>query len=345
MNLELFEGRKRDHIRYSLDKKNQANGLSGLGSIRLVHEALPERALSEIDLTSQSFGRSFPTPFFVCGMTAGHEEATELNLLIARTCVRRGWAMGVGSQRREFEAGGSIDRWERLREDCPGLFLISNIGATQIAHFGVEKVKRIIDSLGADAVAVHLNALQEALQPEGTPNFGGARKCIADLCEISSVPVILKETGCGFSAQTLKKISGIGLKAVDVSGLGGTHWGRIEGARSEENSILAVAAETFAEWGVPTALSLLNAREALASTEEIWASGGVRTGLDAAKCIALGAHRVGFAQPVLKAALEGEKALDLWMEKREYELRVAIFCTGVSDPAALRGNHSVWQTT
>jgi isopentenyl-diphosphate Delta-isomerase len=201
-------------------------------------------------------------------------------------------------------------------------------------------------------LVIHLNALQEALQPEGTPQFQGALEALSSIFSELSVPLVLKETGCGFSRQTLGRIAerfslSFGkaeLAALDVSGLGGTHWGRIEGARSPKQSVFQEAAETFANWGIPTVDAVLNATEALRGKKtEIWASGGVRTGLDAAKLIALGAHRVGFAQPVLEHALKGEDALNAWMEVREYELRVALFCTGSSSVSKLRLKEDVWK--
>jgi len=183
-----------------------------------------------------------------------------------------------------------------------------------------------------------LNALQEVIQPEGTPTFTGGIKALRALATRLSVPLILKETGCGFSPRTLEKIRGLKLAAVDVSGLGGTHWGRIEGVRAERggDSLRARTAETFANWGVTTVESVRAAAKILPKSTEIWASGGVRTGLDAAKFISLGATRVGFAKPALEAALLGERELAVWMETVEFELRTALFCAGYRTPAALR---------
>jgi isopentenyl-diphosphate delta-isomerase len=196
-------------------------------------------------------------------------------------------------------------------------------------------VLKLVENLSAGALFIHANAMQEALQPEGTPEFRGALKALEKLCRKSPVPVVLKETGCGFSLATIQRVKNIGLAALDVSGYGGTHWGRIEGGRAEKQSLQAQGALTFAGWGESTVDSLANAVRAKGKLE-IWASGGIRSGLDAAKALALGARRVGFAKPALEAALLGEEALGQWMSQMEFELKVALFCTGSESPEALR---------
>lgn len=339
MDIEQFEERKRDHIRHALDPSHQAFGLTGLDRIHLVHDALPEINFDEIKLETACLGGLLPTPFFVAGMTAGHPDAKRINDALGRICEKRGWAMGIGSQRRQLDARAPGDCSSEIREKFPRLVLFANIGITQIisndSKSMADSLRRLVNSTGAQALAVHVNSLQEALQPEGTPRFKGGFKALENLVFELGSPVILKETGCGFSAATLERLRGIGLAAVDVSGLGGTHWGRIEGTRAGANSVQSAVAETFANWGETTVDSVIAAR-ANRSAREIWASGGVRTGLDAAKLIALGADRVGFAQPALQAALAGEEALDHWMSVREYELKVALFCTGSANPQVLR---------
>ncbi len=343
MDIKQFEGRKRDHIRHALDPAHQTRKLGGLDQIHLHHEALPELAFREVTLSTSSLGQPIRTPFFVAGMTAGHPDAKTINARLAIACARRGWAMGVGSQRRELETQEPEAR--DLREQAPDLFLFANLGISQLISEPVEKIRRLVESIDAQALVIHANALQECLQPEGTPNFRGALKKLTEVCEKLGFPVILKETGCGFSPQTLKQLTEVGLRALDVSGLGGTHWGRIEGARAEEKNpgdLYALAAKTFAEWGEPTLDSVLTARKLLTGVE-IWGSGGVRSGLDAAKLIALGAHRIGYAQPALESALQGEETLNRWMERQEFELKVALFCTGCKTPAELQNKEGVWK--
>lgn len=344
MDHQQFETRKKDHIRQALLPQHQAGGLSGLDAVRLEHEALPDLNFEEVSLKAPFLDRPLSTPFFVSGMTAGHADAFEINRRLARVARARGWAMGVGSQRRDLEAfgsasadGGVIDQWKAFRQEFPDLVLFSNLGLSQLVGASLEAVRKVMDVLDADLLMIHLNALQEALQPEGTPQFKDGFKALERLVRQLGRPVGVKETGCGMSPATLRRLRDLGLAAVDVSGLGGTHWGRIEGARGGENTPQARAAQVFAHWGNPTVDSVRDARTALGDTEsEIWASGGVRNGLDAAKCIALGAHRVGYAKPALEAVLVGEEQLDTWMAQQEFELRVALFCTGRATVADLR---------
>jgi len=341
MDLELFESRKRDHIRHALDAGNQAVGRSGLEQIDLVHEALPELNFSDVSLNSTWFGIQTQTPFYIAAMTAGHRDAVALNRTWAKAAAARGWAMGVGSQRRELEGseGRALDQWKELRKEVPDLILFSNIGISQIIDTDFDKILRLVDSLQAQALGIHLNALQEAMQPEGTPFFKGALKALEKICraaQTAKIPVMVKETGCGFSESTLARLANLGVSAVDISGLGGTHWGRIEGSRTDKSSKFHLASQTFANWGVPTAQAVANAKQVLPKNCEIWASGGVRSGLDAAKLIALGAHHVGYAKPALEAALQGEKTLHEWMELQEFELKVALFCTGSATSRDLR---------
>lgn len=349
MDIQQFELRKRAHIQHALEEANQALGLSGLDQVSLVHDALPDLDFDEVSLNSVCLGKPARTPFYIAGMTAGHPRASEMNRQLALACSDRGWAMGVGSQRRDLErddldhlSGSSIDCWKELREEVPHLTLFANLGISQIITAPTQKIQALVDQIQAQALAIHLNGLQEVLQPEGTPRFKGSLAALRRVVQELHVPVILKETGCGFSFETLRKLEGIGFSALDVSGLGGTHWGRIEGARSQPDTFQARAAVTFARWGESTTESVLATQKALPGVE-IWASGGVRSGLDAAKLIALGAHRVGYAQPALEAVLAGADRLRQWMEQQEFELKVALFCTGSESPDALQKKERAWK--
>lgn len=333
-NTKQFESRKKDHLRLALDQKTQALGLGGLDRIELVHEALPELNFEEINTKSQIFGHTLSVPFFISSMTAGHQDGVNLNLVMAKVAADRRWAMGVGSQRRELFDPEAASEWRGIRKAAPDGILMGNLGLTQLIQTSISQVQRLVDSLEAVALFVHTNPLQEALQPEGTPQFKGGLSKLKELTKALSVPVVLKEVGCGFSARTLEMLSDTGISALDLAGLGGTHWGRIEGQRSDGNSIQSKAAQTFQNWGISTLDSMMAARH-LTLPYEIWGSGGVRDGLMAAKLLSLGALKVGFAQPILKAADQGEKALVEAMELFEYELRVAMFCTGSKDLAEL----------
>lgn len=339
MNHEGFEGRKADHLRLSLSSEMEAMGGSGLDRVQLIHEALPEMNFSEVSLDTKFWRYKAASPFFISSMTAGHKGGEALNHTLARVAGRRRWPMGLGSQRRELTDPNAQAEWKKLRKAAPDAFFLSNLGLSQLIVTPLKQVMNLVASLEAGGIFIHANAMQEVLQPEGTPQFKGGLKALEKLCKASPVPVILKETGCGFSHATLKRLKSTGLAAVDISGFGGTHWGRIEGGRAAEDSVQRSAALTFKNWGISTADSLLNAPKL---NLEIWGSGGIRSGLDAAKTIALGAQKVGFAKPALERALEGDDSLAKWMELMEFELKVALFCTGSKNPEALRKGKK-WQ--
>lgn len=333
-----FERRKQDHIRLALDPSNEAIGLSQLDALRLRHEALPDLDFEKLSLECTRFGETVANPFLISSMTAGHHDAVDINLNLALAAQEQGWAMGVGSQRRQLFDKDARQEWARIREQAPDATLFGNIGIAQLIQSPVSDIQALVDSLHARAMIVHTNPLQECIQPEGTPQFQGGFDALASLCDELSVPVILKETGCGFSANTLKRLDTINIAAVDVSGFGGTHWGRIEGGRAPSDSVHKQAAHSFKNWGESTLNSLLSAYDVIPHYE-IWASGGIRSGLDAAKCIALGANTVGFAKPMLKAALDGGvDSIVRLMQQLEYELKVALFCTGSPTLKALQEN-------
>jgi isopentenyl-diphosphate delta-isomerase len=307
----------------------------------LIHEALPDLDFPQITLATPVLCKKKSTPFFVSSMTAGHVDSVSLNRLLARACSEKGWPMGVGSQRRELDDLDAAREWAMIRKDAPDVELLGNLGISQLIQTKISQIERLVEALRAKAMIIHLNALQECLQPEGTPRFRGGLHALERLCEKLSVPVVVKETGCGISAQTLKRLRNIGIAAVDVSGLGGTHWGRIEGDRNQPQDIRAEAAQTLSCWGISTVESLTDATR-IKSDYEVWASGGVRSGLDAAKLLALGAAAVGFAMPILNAAIKGEEELLRKMSVFEYELKTAMFCMGCRTIAELQ-TKKVWR--
>ncbi len=330
-----FEQRKRDHMELALNPAHEAVGLSGLEQITLPHEAIPNCQFDEIDIYTYRFGKKVPSPFIVSSMTAGHPDALQFNARLMEACEEMGWTMGVGSQRRELSEPEAIAEWAELRQQFPNAILLGNLGATQLIDTPLSEVERLVDNLEAVGMIIHCNPLQECLQPEGTPDFQGAFDAIAALAENLTVPVIVKETGCGFSKSTLERLMSTSIAAVDVSGLGGTHWGRIEGARAFHDPIRQQAAQTFKNWGINTVDSLKQA-VSLTPNYEIWGSGGVRNGLDAAKLLYLGASTIGFAKPLLQAAQESTEAVVTFMQTIEYELKVALFCTGHTTIEALQ---------
>ena len=328
---QQFIERKRDHLRVSLLDQVEAQGCSGLEQIRLVHDSLPDLNLESVSIESSFLDQAIATPFFVAGMTAGHDDAEWINSRLADAAAERGWILGLGSQRRELSADFSDQAVRDLCARFPKLKLVANLGITQLIELHqkneLPQLVRLAEQAKTALIAIHLNPLQEAVQFEGTPQFKGSLAAIDALIKSSSLPIILKETGSGMSQAMLKKIAHLNLFAVDVSGLGGTHWARVEGLRAPAESISARLGETFQNWGVSTVQSVKTAKTILPSSTEIWASGGVRSGLDAAKLIALGAKRVGFAKPALQAALISDQALQQWMLAIETELKISLFCS------------------
>jgi isopentenyl-diphosphate delta-isomerase len=335
-NFKQFEQRKQDHIALAMLPVNQASEASILDQISFWHEALPNLDFADLDIASTRFGESVPNPFMISSMTAGHQAAIAINTSLLAAAHQQQWAMGVGSQRRELDDPEESIIWRNLRRMFPDVTLFSNLGIAQIITSSTDDLKRITDAIAARALIIHCNPLQEALQPEGTPEFKGCMQALEHAVNTLVLPIIVKETGCGFAPATLQRLHNIGVHAVDVSGLGGTHWGRIEGHRAPAHSPARRAAQIFGSWGMDTVQSIKYARE-LSPSYEIWGSGGVRHGLDAAKLLALGATTIGFAKNMLAAALQSTDAVITEMAAIEYELKLALFCTGSQTLSELQG--------
>ena len=333
-----FEKRKADHILHSTDPQTEATGLSGLDQLSLCHEALPDINFEDITLGCTQLSKHVQTPFLVSSMTAGHKDASTINERLMQASEQQGWAMGVGSQRRELFDKKAHLEWAKRRKKFPKLRIFGNIGIAQCITASIDQIRALVENLDANALQIHLNPLQECIQPEGTPQFKGGLKAIEKISHLLDVPVIIKETGCGISTSTMKRLNDTGIKALDVSGFGGTHWGRIEGLRTNDIKLKSTAI-TFKNWGISTLNALLSARK-IKPNFEIWGSGGVRTGLDAAKLLALGATTIGFARPMLIAALRSQQAVIETMETIEYELKTALFCTGHQTIAELQENQN-----
>lgn len=338
-NLKKFEQRKREHIELALLEQNQCID-ADIDHLILIHEALPDIDFCDIDIQICSLNKAWATPFFISSMTAGHTDSININQVLAEAAAEQGWAMGVGSQRRELSDEKAKKEWQDIRKSNPKVKLYGNIGIAQLITHSVSEIISLCDNLQAEALFVHCNPLQECIQPEGTPNFAGCYNAISKLCQELTIPVIIKETGCGFSKNTLKKLKQCNIAAVDVSGLGGTHWGRIEGARTN-SPIQKNTANAFKHWGISTLQSLFNA-QSIQPNYECWASGGIRSGLDAAKFLAIGANRIGIAKPMLESALKGTQNVIDCMQSFEYELKTALFCTGSKNINQLRESNR-WQ--
>ncbi len=339
-SLKSFERRKQDHIRLAMDPRTQAAGAAGFAFLKLTHEALPDLDFSEISLQTKILNSTCSSPLYISSMTAGHANGEMINSRLAKLSHDRQILMGVGSQRKELTDSTASQEWKKIRATAPKALLLGNLGIAQVIQTEADQILRLTESLQALGLFVHLNPLQECLQPEGTPQFKGGLKALENLVKRLPVPVIVKEVGCGISAATAKRLEEAGVSVLDVSGMGGTHWGRLEGLRSEEKSLSYQAAETFKDWGIPTLESLIAVKES-AVKAQVWASGGVRTGLDAAKLVALGAQAVGVAKPFLEGALQSDSALENVLNQLEHELKIALFCTGSRTPAELQQKR-VW---
>ena len=337
-----FENRKKSHFFLSLKKESQAIFSSGFDNIQLIHSALPELDFNEISMGYQWGEKNLKTPFFVSSMTGGWSDSLDFNLKLAKACDSHSWMMGVGSQRGQLSDPSKAKEWKALRKACPNLVLFGNLGLSQLLKVSLKQVLSLADSLEAQAMIIHLNPLQEALQKEGTADFKGGLQALKELVKASPVPVIVKETGCGFSKQNLDSLDGMGLYAVDLSGMGGTHWGRIEGLRYSKSSAFFGIGENFSSWGHSTVSSLLYSAEQKRDYQ-VWASGGLRSGLDACKALALGAKAVGFGHIILKSLHESEEALDSLMFRLEKELKVSLFCTGSANIQDLQRTKK-WQS-
>lgn len=341
MSLQNFSQRKKDHINLALDPKSQSLVDAGFNKIHLIHKALPEINLSEVELKTQVLGHEFSSPHFVSSMTAGHEDSFNINLRLAEVAYAKNWLMAVGSQRRELTDPLAANEWSLIRAQVPDIKLVSNIGISELIHQPIEKVLKIVDNIQAIGIFVHLNPLQEAFQKEGQPEFSGGLKALETFVKKSQVPVLVKEVGFGIDPELISKLFEMGVHVVDVTGHGGTHWAQIEALRYNENEMQNAASSAFNDWGYSTVDCLLASQE-IVLFNQIWASGGIRNGVDSAKCLALGARAVGIAQPLMKAAVMNEESVVRVMEKFDYELKVAMFCTGIKQIADFL-HQKVWK--
>jgi isopentenyl-diphosphate delta-isomerase len=295
---------------------------------------VPELNLADIDSSVTVFGKRLSSPVFVSSMTGGTEEAQRINRNLAMAAQQHGLAMGVGSQRAVIERP-ELASTTQVRDIAPDILLFANLGAVQLNYgYGIDECQRAVDVIEADALILHFNVLQEAVQPEGDVNFAGLLHRVEQVCSEIEVPVIAKEVGWGFSEQNARDLAAAGVAAIDVAGAGGTSWSEVEYHRAPTSFHARVAA-AFADWGIPTADAIGYARSG-APDLPIFASGGLRDGIDIAKCIALGAQLGGMASPFLKAAHQSTEAVDQLIRETVAQLRIAMLCSGAPDIAALQ---------
>lgn len=321
-----IEDRKVDHIRINLEKDVQFPQLTtGLERFRFLHQALPELNLSDVDTTVKLFNKKLSAPILISSMTGGTEIAMRLNLHLAEAAQANNVALGVGSQRAALK-NPDVAYTYRVRHIAPDILLFGNLGAVQFNYgYGVDECRRVVEMIEADALILHFNVLQEAVQPEGDTNFAGLLAKVEQVCKTLEVPVIAKEVGWGFSEQNCRDLANAGVAAIDVAGSGGTSWSEVEYHRAPTAFHARVAA-AFADWGIPTADAIENAVRA-APQLPIIASGGLRDGIDIAKCIALGAIMGGMAGPFLKAADVSAEAADELVRATSAQIRVAMLCS------------------
>ncbi len=330
-----IDQRKADHIKINLEKDVRSSLTSGLENYHFTHEALPELDLNRIDPSLGLFGAQLAAPILISSMTGGTEEAGEINQRLAEAAQEVRVAMGVGSQRAALEHPEQTVSFSITRKVAPDILLFANLGAVQLNYsYGIDECRKAVDMIEADALILHLNPLQEAVQDGGDTNFAGLAKKIEEVCKKIEVPVIAKEVGWGISEKTAKLLADCGVSAIDVAGAGGTSWSQVEMHRAPDEFTRQLAA-TFIGWGIPTADSILNVKKATPDMT-VFASGGIKDGLDIAKCIALGATLGGMAGQFLKAAAISTESTVEMMQLVKRQIEVTMFVAGVEKLEGLK---------
>lgn len=323
------ESRKSDHIRINLDEDVRSGLTTGLEKVRFIHQALPEIDLDAIDLSQNLFGKQVNSPILISSMTGGTERAAEINRILATAAQEARVVMGVGSQRAALERP-ELRASFQVRKYAPDIVLFANLGAVQLNYgYSVDQCLRAVEMIEADALILHLNSMQEAVQPEGDVHFAGLTRKIEAVCRALPVPVIGKEVGWGISGRAARQLRDAGVAAVDVAGAGGTSWSQVERFRIQDESRARVAS-AFRGWGIPTAESIRMVRDAVPDMV-VFASGGLRDGVDIAKCLALGASLGGMAGPFLKAADRSLEETLLTLAEISAEIRICMFGAGAAN--------------
>lgn len=346
--------RKADHIRISLNRDVQAiKTTTGFEDINFVHKALPEIDRKKISLSTRVFGHKFAAPLIVGAITGGTAKAAKINATIAESVEELGLGMGVGSQRAAIDNRKLENTFRVTRKKAPTAFLIANIGGVQLVNeYGLNEVKRAIEMIDADAIAIHLNPLQEAVQPEGQTDFQGILEKISEISTELDKPVIAKETGAGIAAEEAVKLQTAGVKGIDVSGAGGTSFAAVEyyRARKHGNSTQHRLGDVFWDWGIPAAISVVEVSQSI--TIPVIASGGIRNGVDMAKALSLGASLTSLSQPILEVAVKGTEETKKMLTLLTNEMRNTMFFVGADSirtlwrtPLVLTGKTAEWLRT
>jgi len=335
--LSAIEKRKQRHIRLSLEENVQADIGTGFEDIRLIHRALPEIDLEDVSTGVELFGRRLSAPLIISAITGGTEGAKEINATLATAAEELSVGIGVGSQRVALENPSTEHTFSVVRENAPSTLVMGNLGCPQLSlGWGVQEARHCVDMIGADALAIHMNPLQEAIQVEGETRYQDILNKVREVVEGIDVPVVMKETGCGVAFETAVKLEDAGVEGLDVSGVGGTSWAAVEYhiAREVDERDQEFLGRALWNWGIPTAVSVV---ETSRSTElKIIASGGIRTGVEMAKAIVLGADAVGMARPFLEKAVEGSDALLEHIKRILLEFRTVMFLVGARNIEELK---------
>ena len=332
-SLSATQQRKKEHLELCLDAES-VTGLYGTGLDRyfFLHNALPEVDIAEIDLSTTFLGKPLKAPLLISSMTGGFGLARKVNRNLAVAAQRLGLAMGVGSQRVALEEKSAADSF-KVRDLAPDILLLGNLGAVQLNYgYGIEQCRQAVQMIRADGLILHLNVLQEAVQPEGNRNFKGLTAKIGEVCRQLEVPVVAKEVGSGISGAVALRLKQAGVRAIDVAGRGGTSWYAVEAKRAARRG--RPVDLIFADWGIPTDEALIQVKEATPDLE-IVASGGIRSGLDVAKAIVLGARVAAIGQPLLAPALESAEEVIKFLTGVIYDIKVTLLCVGATNLAAL----------
>jgi isopentenyl-diphosphate delta-isomerase len=340
--------RKIEHVNICLNKNVQSRSTrTGFGDVSFIHRSLPEMNVNDIDLSVDFFDHKLSAPIIIEAMTGGTRGAIKINASLAEAAENLSLAMGVGSQRAAIENPKLKKTFKITRDKAPNIFLMANLGASELAsHYGVKEAENAVNMIDADALVIHLNPLQEAIQPEGNPSYEGVVNKLEEIANVLSVPVIVKETGAGISAEDAKRLEKAKVQGIDVSGVGGTSWSAVEYYRIQDLSRKHFG-ELFWDWGIPTVASIVEVSQS--TNLHVIASGGIRNGIQIAKSLALGADTSGLALPLLKPAVEG-KVIDS-LKRLIEELRITSFLVGVKNiselksvPLVITGKMADWLT-
>jgi isopentenyl-diphosphate delta-isomerase len=333
-----IEKRKQRHLKLSLEEDVQADIGTGFEDVRLIHRSLPEINLEEVLTETELFGKKLASPLIVSAITGGTDYAKKINSTLASAVEELGIGIGVGSQRIALENPSVADTFTIVRELAPSAMVMGNIGCPQLSlGWGVDEARKCVEMIQADALAIHMNPLQEAVQVQGETKYRGVLNKIGEVAKELDVPVVMKETGCGISREDAMMLGSAGVAALEISGVGGTSWAAVEHyiAKVEGKKDQEALGEALWNWGIPTAISVVETSQA--TDLKIVASGGMRTGVEMVKAIALGADAVGIAKPFLEKAVEGPKSLKEYAQNILLEFKTVMFLVGAKNIEELKG--------